>query len=172
MSRSVRAECEGETRIEMTPMIDVTFLLLVFFLCAIQFKILEGKLQTYLPKDCGVDPSGECSPFERIDLRIERTETRPERDLERIEVFRDWQWSDDQVALWLQNARVKDLRQLAAELQRMRRALPAAAGQEDALRMTIAAGPGTIYEDVIRIVDVVLDAGITDVTFRGVALDS
>jgi biopolymer transport protein ExbD len=38
---------------EMTPMIDVTFLLLVFFLCTLRFKPLEGKLNAYLPKDTG-----------------------------------------------------------------------------------------------------------------------
>lgn len=34
-------------------MIDVTFLLLVFFLCTLRFKPLEGKLNAYLPKDAG-----------------------------------------------------------------------------------------------------------------------
>ncbi len=172
MSRSVRAECEEATRIEMTPMIDVTFLLLVFFLCSIHFKVLEGKPQTFLPKDCGVNPSGRPLPFERVDLRLERIETRAQRDLEQTAVFRDWRWSEDQVALWLQGARVQGLRQMAAELRRMRRALPATAGEDDPLCMTVSAAPGTIYEDVIRIVDVILDAGITDVTFRGIDLDS
>ncbi|MEL6716433.1 MAG: biopolymer transporter ExbD, partial [Planctomycetota bacterium] len=36
--------------LEMTPMIDVTFLLLIFFMCTLKFKVLEGKLGAYLPK--------------------------------------------------------------------------------------------------------------------------
>ncbi|MDF1837417.1 MAG: biopolymer transporter ExbD, partial [Planctomycetota bacterium] len=39
---------------DMTPMIDVTFLLLIFFMCTLKFKVLEGKLTAYLPKDVGV----------------------------------------------------------------------------------------------------------------------
>ena len=46
-----------EIKMEMTPMIDVTFLLLIFFLCTIKFKLLEGKLAAYLPKDVGVNSS-------------------------------------------------------------------------------------------------------------------
>jgi len=41
--------------LEMTPMIDVTFLLLIFFMCTLKFKTLEGKLAAYLPKDVGVN---------------------------------------------------------------------------------------------------------------------
>ena len=47
----------AEVAADLTPMIDVTFLLLIFFLCSIQFKVLEGKLSTYLPKDVGGAPT-------------------------------------------------------------------------------------------------------------------
>ena len=47
-----RDECE----MEMTPMIDVVFLLLIFFMCTLRFKTLEGKLAAYLPRDAGVNP--------------------------------------------------------------------------------------------------------------------
>ena len=50
-------EIMGEKcELEMTPMIDVTFLLLIFFMCTLKFKVLEGKLGPYLPKDVGVNP--------------------------------------------------------------------------------------------------------------------
>ena len=48
----------------MTPMIDVTFLLLIFFMCTLKFKILEGKLGAYLPKDVGVQTT-EARPSRR-----------------------------------------------------------------------------------------------------------
>ena len=35
----------------MTPMIDIIFQLLIFFMCSMQFKELEGKLTSWLPKD-------------------------------------------------------------------------------------------------------------------------
>ena len=43
-----------ENDMDMTPMIDVVFQLLIFFMCATKFKTLEGKLLAYLPKDKGL----------------------------------------------------------------------------------------------------------------------
>ncbi len=58
MSRKRRRHGENsEPVLEMTPMIDVTFQLLIFFMCTIKFKVLEGKLAAYLPKDVGVNTS-------------------------------------------------------------------------------------------------------------------
>ncbi|MHC4597463.1 MAG: ExbD/TolR family protein [Planctomycetota bacterium] len=37
--------------LSMTPMIDVTFLLLVFFMVTSRFKTLEGKLSVFMPND-------------------------------------------------------------------------------------------------------------------------
>ena len=41
---------ETSAELSMTPMIDVTFLLLVFFLCATTFKTLDLKMDSYLPQ--------------------------------------------------------------------------------------------------------------------------
>ncbi len=40
--------------LQMTPMIDVVFQLLIFFMVGCQFKTFEGKLAAYLPKDKGL----------------------------------------------------------------------------------------------------------------------
>jgi len=37
-------------------MIDVTFLLLIFFMCSMQFKTVEQKLDANLPKNEGQNP--------------------------------------------------------------------------------------------------------------------
>ena len=55
---------DDECELQMTPMIDVVFLLLIFFLCTIKFKTLEGKLAAYLPKDVGVN-TFEAEPKEK-----------------------------------------------------------------------------------------------------------
>ena len=52
----------------MTPMIDVVFLLLVFFMLTMHFKEVEGKLISHLPKDYGPHP--EYSPPELQEIRI------------------------------------------------------------------------------------------------------
>ena len=38
---------------DMTPMIDVVFLLLIFFMCATKFRQPEGSLSSWLPRDRG-----------------------------------------------------------------------------------------------------------------------
>ncbi len=41
--------------LQMTPMIDVVFQLLIFFMVGCQFKTFEGKLSAFLPRE-GLDP--------------------------------------------------------------------------------------------------------------------
>ncbi|MEE2857702.1 MAG: biopolymer transporter ExbD [Planctomycetota bacterium] len=43
----------GEVETDMTSMIDVVFLLLIFFMLATKFKLPEGTLRSYLPKNRG-----------------------------------------------------------------------------------------------------------------------
>ena len=66
----IRAIAEEEQKLEMTPMIDVTFLLLVFFLCTLRFKSLEGKLGAYLPKELGLVEDESFSPPIPVDVRL------------------------------------------------------------------------------------------------------
>ncbi len=55
---------QEETKFEnnMTPMIDIIFQLLIFFMCATKFRILEGKLMSYLPKDKGLESTPVVDP--------------------------------------------------------------------------------------------------------------
>ena len=44
-----------ELRFNLTPMIDIIFQLLIFFVLTAKFIAFEGQLQAYLPKDRGLD---------------------------------------------------------------------------------------------------------------------
>ena len=44
---------EDTPSLAMTPMIDITFLLLIFFMLACKFRTIEGKLKAFLPKGQG-----------------------------------------------------------------------------------------------------------------------
>ncbi len=44
---------QPDRELAVTPMIDVVFLLLIFFLLASRFKSTEGEIKSYLPKDRG-----------------------------------------------------------------------------------------------------------------------
>ena len=62
-------EEETQEDLPMTPMIDVIFQLVIFFMCAAHFKQIEGKLQSYLPKDKGLNPIPVLEP-ELREIRI------------------------------------------------------------------------------------------------------
>ncbi|MCZ6601800.1 MAG: biopolymer transporter ExbD [Planctomycetota bacterium] len=59
---------ENKAELSITPMIDVVFLLLIFFLLASRFKASEGDLKAYLPKDRG---QGTSTPtIDLYDVRV------------------------------------------------------------------------------------------------------
>lgn len=51
-AKKIGEEDEGSP-LDMTSMIDVVFLLLIFFMCATKFKLPEGALRSYLPRNKG-----------------------------------------------------------------------------------------------------------------------
>ncbi len=72
MARRKRKRVPDEDKLDelpLTPMIDVIFQLLIFFMCACHFKQIEGKLQSYLPKDKGLNPIPVLEP-ELREIRI------------------------------------------------------------------------------------------------------
>ena len=54
---------EEKAELELTPMIDISFLILIFFMC-LPFKTLEGKLAAFLPTDKGIVPIPQEPPNE------------------------------------------------------------------------------------------------------------
>jgi len=78
-----------EIKPDMTPMIDVTFLLLIFFIVTLKFKVLEGRLDAALPKDRGTSTS-EAEEIEKLDIMLfvaNPGELVPDKDNEYLKVF-------------------------------------------------------------------------------------
>lgn len=70
----------------MTPMIDIVFQLLIFFMLTMQFKEVEGKLLSQLPKDKGLAPSHVIQPeFEEVRIVLCAGGATPQ------EKYADWQ---------------------------------------------------------------------------------
>lgn len=68
MSKRKRSAREGDSELEinMTPMIDIVFQLLIFFVLTAKFIKFEGELLSYLPKDRGTnagDPQDLVEPL-------------------------------------------------------------------------------------------------------------
>lgn len=65
--RRKKVKIQGNTlELEMTPMIDVVFNLLIFFLCS-PFKIPEGQLDAFLPKG---DSTGPPAVVEKVVITL------------------------------------------------------------------------------------------------------
>jgi biopolymer transport protein ExbD len=61
-------DAQEEAKADMTPMIDVVFLMIIFFIC-IEFKVLESKLDAFLPTDKG-SQSTVVEPEEQLAIKI------------------------------------------------------------------------------------------------------
>ncbi len=57
-------EAENPVPINVTPLIDVIFCLCIFFFCSFHFRQLEGKMESWLPKDRGVN----ATPVQQVQL--------------------------------------------------------------------------------------------------------
>lgn len=83
---------QASMELQMAPMIDVVFQLIIFFMCSIHFKSLEGKLYSYLPNGKGLRPTPVSCPIDEVRVKLVYSENAPL--LTRIKVgsneFPDW----------------------------------------------------------------------------------
>jgi biopolymer transport protein ExbD len=159
LSDIAKEECE----LEMTPMIDVTFLLLIFFLLTLKFKTLEGKLSAYLPKDVGVNQS-EAEKIEKVEITL-RVETEGKR-MDPNDPNKPWsgekryQWVGRKLTYQIGPRKFTDLDDLEKRLVELHKA-------DDERPATIDSRQGTIYGDVVPVLDAAIHAKFTDITFVG-----
>ena len=161
--------------INMTPMIDIVFQLIVFFMLNLKFKAEDERIDSNLPKDVGptvtpvikdVIPAIRVSLFrvDPADPAVARTKIRvgghewitPAGDaLEPSLRPADWEAQRDRLFASIE-ARVKDLLGTAADR-----------GEIDAPRPL---GELVPHADVVRVLDAFLGAGCKNVTFQGVRM--
>ena len=157
-----RERCE----LQMTPMIDVTFLLLIFFMCTLEFKTLEGKLSANLPRNVGPNHAPLIEEVEVV-LRVEA---------EGLKLFPGGQPYDDpsgrkrfvyddsrRLEYTLGAQRTTDPQELGPWLKKAHR--DRVAMRLDEVWAAIDARPGTMYSDVVEVLDAFTEAGFRDVTF-------
>jgi len=161
---SILSDIAEETHeMEMTPMIDVTFLLLIFFLCTIKFKTLEGKLSAYLPKDVGVNTS-PAEPKEKVEIRVNVVVPGEKRDPN--DMSKPWsgkgrfEYVGRKTTYHIGPRQTNDIADLGSQLAKLYRS-------DSERPATIAAYPGTVYGDVVPVLDQAIAAGYQDITFIG-----
>src|SRR5258708_38416389 len=68
-----QASEDDAVSINVTPLIDVIFCLCIFFICSFHFKQLQGKLDSWLPKDKGNQGGGATTAtMEDIYVRVDK----------------------------------------------------------------------------------------------------
>jgi biopolymer transport protein ExbD len=131
---------------DLTSMIDVVFLLIVFFLCTLSFRVLDGRLDGRLPKDRGTAASASATMFEALDLAVLRDGSRPAG-----------------LAVRVQGTRTMDVDSLPAVVAGFVAATPEP-------RARVSTGPGVTYGDVVSVLDACLAGGLVELTFAAAAL--
>ncbi len=145
----------GEARPNLTPMTDVVFLLLVFFLVTMKFKTLDMKIEALLPADRGLATD------------IKRTEERPKivARLDRADSDRARVKLDGQVIGW--SDAPETWTQLTARAVAARGRLVALGGDPADLDAEIDAAPAVETGHVIRAIDAFTAAELPSITFKG-----
>jgi biopolymer transport protein ExbD len=157
MGSKNKEQAESTFQLDMTPMIDCTFNLLIFFLCNINFKLLEGKIPAYLPKDVGVNASPVDKQLEKIEIHIRRHAA--------PNVKEKWVWHENQIDIRVQGKKLAGLADFYATIVGVHKANPEA-------KATLYPGKGTLYIDCVKVINECLRANFVDITFAGTPMDS
>lgn len=171
-SQALKEVADEKCELEMTPMIDVTFLLLIFFMCTLKFKILEGKLGAYLPKDVGVQAT-EAPPVEKVDIRLDvlnagnkvRYDYKSKRNVpyteEHAAANLRFFYDDSRVVQYtVGGKKTTELTEVVRRLQKFKEGDPE-------IKATVDARNNVTQKDVVIVLDAAIDAGYTDITFKG-----
>ncbi len=76
-SKAARDMAGESAEMQMTSLIDMSFLLIIFFIC-LPMKTLEGKIQAFLPTDKGINPTPTKPPLSlKVQVHILAREEKP-----------------------------------------------------------------------------------------------
>ena len=169
LSRTIHGLRVERIELKMTAMIDVTFLILIFFMCTMKFRVAENRLEAHLPHGVGIGTC--CALVESVDIRIVVVDpgTRVTR-LRRVDPWRPWsaetdthlhfQYGNDRVVHYRMGGRkYSSIDDLRAVLERILSADP-----EVQVRIE-APDEQTIHQDVVDVLDLALDVRAKEIAF-------
>lgn len=155
--RARRAEPD-EVQLSLTPMIDIVFNLLIFFLCATKFRLEAFDIPVPLPKDRGLPATAT-----------------PVVDLNQVRIRLGWQaGAPGQEGLLRVSVADVPLGPAAPAhpraavwraLDERLRELLVARGEPERCPVVLDAGPDVPTQHVVSALDAVVAAGVTEVTF-------
>ena len=160
-----RANVDDDPGLNMTPMIDIVFQLIVFFLLTLKFKSVDSRIDSALPKTVGLTRNPivvEETPHVVVKLFREDHET-PDRAYTRLRVGN--RWTADLPRSGDPDGRHAVLAALAEEIRTVHELTGAAAAGE--IKTPMPKGAAVPHGDVMAVLDAFLEAGLDNVSFQG-----
>ncbi len=166
-----------ETEMNMTPMIDIVFQLIIFFLLSLKFKSVDQRIQSELPKDRGIQatasmvddlPTLKVKLFRRnMDNKAEAFTRVRVGNRDTFELAKgDWAGTEKSDETRQADQDVIKAKVIAA-IQRIWQQEGNNPDIKGEIRTPPPFGQGVPHGHVIMVLDAFLEAGINDVTFQG-----
>ncbi len=169
-----------DTELNMTPMIDIVFQLIIFFLLSLKFKTIDQRIESMLPKDRGLAATPTFpEDFLKVKIKVFRrdmddkekayTLVKIDNDQRTFSLPRGWKGrlkeTPERVREY--DGKIGAIRMIVAEKMK------AHGGKADEVKGEIVAPPpkgGAVpHGDIIQVLDVFLNLGMLDVVFEGAA---
>lgn len=140
---------DGFKQPQMTPMIDVVFQMLIFFMVGMQIRIPEGILNSYLPKDRGAGAPTE----DQFDI------TPPEVKIRIAKNAVDSTEDNTIIDIYFEQYRCEDIKDLEDKLVRL--------GQElSSIPVVIDGGPEVPFDYILGTLNACVKARFTQISFK------
>ena len=172
-----------DTELNMTPMIDIVFQLIIFFLLSLKFKTIDRRIESMLPKDRGLAPTPTFpEDFLKVKIKLFRRDMKDKEKAHTIIKIDNDRQIYKLPRAW--KGRLKELRDSPERVKKydkvmrtvksvVQRKMKAHGGNPEEVKGEIVAPPpkgGAVpHGDIIQVLDIFLDLDMIDVVFEGAA---
>jgi biopolymer transport protein ExbD len=137
----------------MTPMIDVTFQLIIVFLCSMKFRTLDQKIQAFLPKDVGLNNApASAEVVTTVSVRLRRKA------------------GDSDTGVFVLDAKLGTA-SASGIWGALTNRLKEFKSKDEKVKGEIDAAADVPHEDVMHALDSFVASGLTNVVFKGTQLN-
>jgi biopolymer transport protein ExbD len=150
-SQNIGEASDNPVAINVTAMVDVIFCLCIFFMCSFHFKQLEGKIDSWLPKDRGIfnnDPTFD-NEMVKEEIRVVMTWD-PRSNVTQRKVMRVTNWVESDQEL------VRAIVGMAEDYKKV---------QNNTFPLIIDAHPDVPWQEVVHVMDLCRQNGLERIEF-------
>jgi biopolymer transport protein ExbD len=170
-----------DTEMNMTPMIDIVFQLIIFFVLTLKFKTIDRRIDSQLPKDRGLAPTPTFPPdFLKIKIKVfrrglETTDKADDYTLIKVDNTAEFHLPSGWKGMHKEpKDRLAEYDSVVRRVQGLvNQKLAEHGGKKEEVKGEIVAPPpkgGAVpHGDIMQMLNVFLKADITDVVFEGAA---